>query len=192
MGGVVTVQIAYLVAMMKVKAQDIVKDLNVLHDRGLIELQPDTSRRQAVTSGYHSVTSGNQSVTSGSPTDRQTDNTLQTIQHRHADGTAGAAKFDLESLYKKYPRKEGKLKGMATAKTQIKTQADYDDLSLAIDKYVKNIKQEGTESRFIKHFSTFMNSWREWLDPETGTVIGPSKKTIAEIYGVDPDFNFTR
>lgn len=77
--------------------------------------------------------------------------------------------FDFDSVYKTYPRKEGKAKGLALARTQIKTEADYQALARAIERYSKHVQDSGTEPKYIKHFSTFMGSWRDWLDPETGT-----------------------
>lgn len=77
--------------------------------------------------------------------------------------------FDFDAIYKKYPRKEGKQKGLAICRTQIKTQNDFDNLSKAVDRYCEHLRKSGSESKFIKHFSTFMNSWRDWLDPETGS-----------------------
>lgn len=81
--------------------------------------------------------------------------------------------FDFDALYKKYPRKEGKQKGLLTCKAQIKTLEDYECLDLAIGRYVAHIAKNATEPRFIKQFSTFMTSWRDWLDSETGTVQKP-------------------
>lgn len=78
--------------------------------------------------------------------------------------------FDFESLYKKYPRKEGKQRGVAICKSQIHSPEDYAALSHAIDRYVAHVRAQGTEARFIKHFSTFMAHWRDWLEHDTGTV----------------------
>jgi len=78
--------------------------------------------------------------------------------------------FDFESLYKKFPRKEGKQRGLKVCAVQVKTQEDFDQLSLAIDRYAEHIKKQATEARYIKHFSTFMGEWRDWLEKETGTV----------------------
>jgi hypothetical protein len=78
-------------------------------------------------------------------------------------------RFDFESLYKKYPRKEGKADGLKRCKAQIKTPEAFAELSQAIDKYKSHVHSKGLEEKYIKHFSTFMNSWRDWLDPETGS-----------------------
>lgn len=90
-----------------------------------------------------------------------------------------AASFDFNALYAKYPRKEGKPAGLIQCRKQIKTQADYDALSRAIDRYAAQRAKDGVE---LKMFSTFLGSertghpWREWCDPETGsTTVGQSR-----------------
>lgn len=83
--------------------------------------------------------------------------------------------FDFEIFYQKYPRKLGKQSGINKCKAQIKTQADYDNLSLAIDRYLKYISEKQIEPQYIKHFSTFMTSWRDWLDPQVGQSIDAKK-----------------
>ena len=85
--------------------------------------------------------------------------------------------FDFDSLYKKYPRKEGKSRGMITCKSQIKTLEDFNLLSNAIDRYAEHCSKSGTEGKYIKHFSSFMSSWRDWLDPETGMNSEKSKNS---------------
>lgn len=77
-------------------------------------------------------------------------------------------KFDFNSLYQKYPRKVGKQQGIAKCKVQVKTPEDFDLLSKAIDNYTAYCKKQGTEAKYIKHFSTFMTSWRDWLDDNAG------------------------
>lgn len=84
--------------------------------------------------------------------------------------------FDFESLYKKYPRKEGKQKGLIICKAQIKTEIDFSLLSKAIDSYITHCSKNITDPKYIKMFSTFMGSWRDWLDPQTGTVEKPKKE----------------
>lgn len=78
--------------------------------------------------------------------------------------------FDFESLYKKYPRKEGRAAGLKICKAQIKAEEEFSLLSKAIDRYAEHCKKNATEPRYIKHFSSFMSHWRDWLDPDTGTI----------------------
>lgn len=111
-------------------------------------------------------------------TDRQTDITDKQTNNILPDSDKSEPRlvFDFDALYKKYPRKEGKQKGLLTCKAQIKTQEDYENLSKAIDRYCAHLKKSASEPRFIKHFSTFMASWRDWLESDTGTVIDTQKE----------------
>jgi len=80
--------------------------------------------------------------------------------------------FDFESLYQKYPRRIEKSEAIKRARQVIKTQQDFDLLSLAIDNYAKacaNLKDETG----IKHMSTFLEKrdskpyiqpWRDWIE----------------------------
>lgn len=70
-------------------------------------------------------------------------------------------KFNFDKLYQKYPRKEGKQKGFAICLGKIKNQKDYDRLSQAIDNYAAQVKNE--DKKFIKHFSSFMNCWEDYV-----------------------------
>lgn len=78
--------------------------------------------------------------------------------------------FNFEDLYKKYPRKEGKSRGMKICKAQIRSPEDYAALQKAIDRYAAHCIAKVSDPKFIQLFSTFMGSWRDWLDPATGTV----------------------
>lgn len=83
------------------------------------------------------------------------------------------AAFDFETLYKKYPRKEGKGQGIKQCQKQILTQAEYDSLSISIDRYAKHC--EGTQ-QIVKHFGSFLgsdrtgNPWRDWLEADAGVM----------------------
>lgn len=83
-------------------------------------------------------------------------------------GVGEKTKLDFEVLYKKYPLKKGKSKGLKICQAQIRTQEDHEKLSRAIDRYSELIATEGTEPKYIKHFSTFMGGWRDYLDDDVG------------------------
>lgn len=68
-----------------------------------------------------------------------------------------------------YPRKEGKELGIRKALKEIKTEADLLSFETAVIRYKDHCAKNRTEAQYIKHFSSFVSSWREWLDPETGT-----------------------
>lgn len=106
-------------------------------------------------------------------------NRIKEIGNRKELGGVGeieASAFDFESLYAKYPLKEGRTAGLAQCQKQIKTQADFDALSSAIDRYAA----KRTKDRLaFKMFSSFLGSdrtghpWRDWTDPAAGTLIKP-------------------
>ncbi len=76
---------------------------------------------------------------------------------------------DIESVYRTdYPRKLGKADGIKTALRQIKTEEDLIDLRLAIKNYRDYLIKEKKEAQYILYFSTFMNKWKDWLDPNHG------------------------
>ena len=77
--------------------------------------------------------------------------------------------FAIEDLYKLYPRKLGKKKGLLALTRLIKTQQKYDDVKTAITNYSAFLKKEQVEPRFIKHFPTFINNYTDWLDQEAGS-----------------------
>lgn len=77
------------------------------------------------------------------------------------------AHFDLEALYQKFPKKMGKAEGLKKLKKEVKSQDDFDAVLRAIDKFKAHHKQ--TDPQFIPYFSTFVSTWRDWLDPRTGS-----------------------
>lgn len=75
---------------------------------------------------------------------------------------AAQVSFDFEKVYEKYPRKIGKTRGIKICEKEIKTLLDYENLLKAVSNYATTCQQ--TESKFIKHFSTFMGEWRDWIE----------------------------
>lgn len=74
--------------------------------------------------------------------------------------------LDFEALYRAYPRKRGKTLGLEKCKRTIKTEKDYLDLKVAIENYRRISEAEQTEPQYLKHFSTFMSCWRDYLEEE--------------------------
>lgn len=90
------------------------------------------------------------------------------------------SKLDCLPLYESYPRKIGKKKGLEICEKVVKTEADFQRVRTAISNYRDHCAREGTEPKFIKHFSTFMNSWEDWLEPNTGRSPPPVSAITAE------------
>jgi hypothetical protein len=74
------------------------------------------------------------------------------------------SKFDLEMLYKAYPRKQGKTKGLKRLSREITTQTDFENFQLAVSNY--NRETLSVENQYKKHFSSFVSEWRDWITPE--------------------------
>lgn len=88
---------------------------------------------------------------------------------------------DLEALYAKYPRKEGKAKGMAKLRVLLKTQKQYDDYARAQDVYIQHCISHKIEPQFIKTFATFANSYTDCLDADFGTTTIKRENGLEEL-----------
>jgi hypothetical protein len=87
--------------------------------------------------------------------------------------------FDFETLYKAYPLKIGKKRGLAACKTHVKTTKDYDRLKLAIEKYTKHVSDSKIEKQYIKHFDSFMSAWEDWIEEDAGHTLPPKNPTLS-------------
>jgi hypothetical protein len=79
-------------------------------------------------------------------------------------------KTQIEALYLGYPRKQGKSSGLRRLKADLKSGESIQAMVQARDNYVAHLKRARTEPQFVLHFSTWANQWRDWLDPEHGTI----------------------
>jgi hypothetical protein len=95
--------------------------------------------------------------------------TEHNITEHNTYAQAEARAFDFEILYNQYPRKQGKSQGIKKLQSSIKSQEDFNKLKMAIEKYSEHCKTNATEKKFIKHFSSFVSEWRDWLDPDIGS-----------------------
>lgn len=88
------------------------------------------------------------------------------------------SEFDLESVYKLYPRKEGKVAGLAHLAANIKAPDDFEDLLKSVKAYAQLVKTEKREKKYILLFSTFCNGrWRDYL-PQITIMYQPSSGTV--------------
>ena len=69
--------------------------------------------------------------------------------------------FDLVKLYEKYPRKEGRKDGLTRLIKIVTTEEKYSQVMSAIDNYTH--MTAGTETKFIKLFSSFVSNWEDYL-----------------------------
>ena len=95
------------------------------------------------------------------------------------------AHLDFETLYQKYPRKIGKKKGIDICLRKIKTQSDFEKLDQAIKNYSEYCDNHQTDKKFIKHFSTFMGSWEDWIGVSESEILSPAQireKQISDFF----------
>jgi hypothetical protein len=97
-----------------------------------------------------------------------------------------ASSFDFEPLWQVYPRKVNKAVGIRRAQQVIKSPEDYRALAVAISNYADRCARDETETRFIKHFATFIEDrdekpyvqpWREFVNPEQDAQPGQPRKS---------------
>ena len=72
--------------------------------------------------------------------------------------------INFEDIWKKYPRKEGKIHAIKHYKTFIKTKKDKENIEKALDNYIKYIELRKLEYQYIKQGSTFFYQFEDWVD----------------------------
>jgi hypothetical protein len=73
---------------------------------------------------------------------------------------------EFEKLWELYPKKQGRKNAEASYLRARKEGVPYEDVEQGINAYVEYIKATNTQSRYIKHGSTFFNQ-RAWQDDWT-------------------------
>jgi hypothetical protein len=119
-----------------------------------------------------------QQTTSKRPASDQQVTTSKNVKKEKKEKNKGV--FDFEAVYKNYPRKEGKKKGFEKLTTIIKTQGDYDNLLLSVENYSEQERE--SERKHIKHFSTFVNCYEDYIRIELNEKDEAQQKRLEEIY----------
>lgn len=70
-----------------------------------------------------------------------------------------------ETLWGRYPNKDGKTAAVRHYKTSVKTFQDWLDIQRALENYLRS---ERVRKGFIKNGSTWFNNWRDWIAFEEG------------------------
>lgn len=81
----------------------------------------------------------------------------------------------IDEAYSVFPRKEGRSKGYEKLKATIKSKDHWNEFVGALENYIKKIDAENPEIKHIKLFSTFVNSWEDYLSKN----FTPPKKNAA-------------
>ena len=71
-------------------------------------------------------------------------------------------KFDFKNLLANYPNHRKTNISVDLLAAKIRTQADYNRLTLAIANYRAHCEKVGTEFRFTMQFPNFLNEWEDW------------------------------
>lgn len=79
-------------------------------------------------------------------------------------------RFDIDALYRAYPRKQGKAKGIERLKSIVTSDADYQAHAAAIGHLVAHVKRD-LPLDFVPHFSTWANG--KWEDYRDGIPVPP-------------------
>lgn len=86
-------------------------------------------------------------------------------------------KKQILEIYKRYPLKKGKDRGVKTLLASLTTEK-IPLFSEAVERYRAECERENTDPKFVKHFSTFANHWEEYADPDYGTTDLKSHKAF--------------
>lgn len=68
-----------------------------------------------------------------------------------------------ESLWMKYPKKDGKKAALNHFKATITTGEDINRIQKALDNYLRYLSINKIESKYIKNGSTWFNNWLDWV-----------------------------
>lgn len=91
----------------------------------------------------------------------------------------------INRAYGLYPRKLGKSDGIKKLQKDLKTEADCKLFFMALNRFIEHHKKVETEPCYIPYFSTFVSTWRDWLDPLTGAstdLRGDVKELFQELH----------
>ena len=69
--------------------------------------------------------------------------------------------YDFETLWSKYPNKDGRKAAERHFYASVKTNQDWADINKALTNYLSSGR---VQKNFIKNGSTWFNGWRDWVD----------------------------
>ena len=123
-------------------------------------------------------TSGNVTTNNNTINNNTINNNTDNIDHQPSDdGQSTSERF--ESIWKDYPRKEGKKKAFASYKRALKNGVTDEEIMEGLEKYNQYIKKEKTDRKYIAHGSTWFNEnrWQDEYDVNSNK--GSNEKTWA-------------
>lgn len=82
-----------------------------------------------------------------------------------------ALKFDFDIIYKYYPKQTGGKAGITKLKSSVKTPEKYEQLKLALKRYVNHCQHNVSDPQYILGFKTWANNWEDWIPEDAGQVV---------------------
>jgi len=74
--------------------------------------------------------------------------------------------FPFEEIWKRYPRKDGKKEAERHFNASVITQEDWENINIALNHYLEDIRIRETEDNYIKKGATWFNNWKDWAEWE--------------------------
>lgn len=160
-----TLRFSHADRVSNLRGKDLKRAIDKLVGLGIIAIENSMTHEES-----EICTEGNDDLYRGSkPSVRHT--TRQDITNKTLQDTSDF----LERVYQKYPRREGKAKGMKRLKARKHDQATLELFEKAVDGYLWKTTLEKTAIQYIKLWSTFVGvddeePWRDFIDwtPQTG------------------------
>lgn len=87
------------------------------------------------------------------------------------------------AVYRAYPRKEGKAGGLKRLAAQLASPEVAASALRAAENYASHCLAEGRELAFVKHFSTWVSEWRDWVKPEATPAIPARASPLRVVTG---------
>lgn len=125
---------------------------------------------------------------------REKEKDINTLDDSVEPSIAKSTQLDAfyDSIWKMYPRKEGKGAVSKTQKQKLQ-KIGYEQLKRCVDRYMAKLEKDGTDKKFIMHGSTFFNSgYVDYLDENYDQVdIDADRDSKSDetdrFAGLDPD-----
>lgn len=132
----------YLISKSKLKKSEFFNCLQFLQEKQLLTYSADGHERTRSDSLL---------------TNERTNITNSTDVHGRTQKKPIKIKYDYEKIYSCYPRKEGKANGMKKLISHIDSEDSYNLIMQAVINYKNLVESRGTEKKFIKTFSSWVN-----------------------------------
>ena len=166
-GSLVTGRVS-LGAKLGMSEQQIRTALKKLKSTGEITIKKTNKFSIVSISCWDDYQGDNQQITNNQPTSNQqvtTSKERKKVRREEEVSTAPIAAGDFDSFWALYPRKLEKKAARKSYQTALKTTSP-EDILTGLTAYCEEIRRNGTETRFIKHCTTWLNQGC-WEDDHT-------------------------